>query len=291
MRQGDGIRRTMGAHVSGFRQGRHPGPGEGDSESERKSLPCKHTRRHLPTWEQTQTQTEAVSSRRHAVRPPSRPRHRSWGSKTERRICLCPPRWQVLGLGVAQVAGGRSSSPRLETQGRGTFRPDRIPAAADQHLPRPAGAWKQTSRPPLPRPRFPGAWLARWVAELGAQAGRLAGWHLVSQPGTAYPPLPITSGLWHGPPMHGVVAPWAVLQVWRESDDALPSPGPSPRRTRAHQGHRAPRTAHNMHACVQHQQHWPARPLARVSVSPLCLALPAPLCLASPVIIHRAGAS
>ena len=33
-------------------------------------------------------------------------------------------------------------------QGRGSFRPDLIPAAADQHLPRPAGAWKQTSRPP-----------------------------------------------------------------------------------------------------------------------------------------------
>ena len=31
----------MGAHVSGFRHGRHPGPGEGDSESERKSMPCK----------------------------------------------------------------------------------------------------------------------------------------------------------------------------------------------------------------------------------------------------------
>lgn len=102
MRQGDGVRRTMGAHVSGFRHGRHPGPGEG-AERERENLTAlqAHTQApaHLPTWGRRRRRPCP------AVDTPCDLHRRSWGSETERRICLClclclcPPRWQVLGLG------------------------------------------------------------------------------------------------------------------------------------------------------------------------------------------------
>lgn len=80
------------------------------------------------------------------------------------------------------------------------------------------------------------------------------------------------------PSMHGVVAPWAVLQVWRESDDVLPS------RVQLLAAQMAQRTAHDMHACDTSKHRAAlARPLARLSVSPpqSCLALPASLCLGS----------
>lgn len=78
------------------------------------------------------------------------------------------------------------------------------------------------------------------------------------------------------PSMHGILVPWAVLQVWRESDDVLPS--------RVHScSTMAQGTAHNMHACNASSAsskwlaclqlpHSLSRPLSRLYVSPLYLA-------------------
>lgn len=154
-------------------------------------------------------------------------------------------------------------------QGRGTFRRDLIPAAADQHLPRPTGAWKQTSRPP--------SFLPAQAEPMSIAHGRLAGgqaqqprssqltWHstdartagqykvpeawLTHQAGGRLAPrfpakgtgaqghtcevrrtgtMYLSASANHPevlawPSMHGILASWAVLQVWRESDDVLPS--------------------------------------------------------------------
>lgn len=202
-------------------------------------------------------------------------------------------------------------------QGRGTFRRDLIPAAADQHLPRPTGAWKQTSRPPslLPaqaepmsiahgrlaggqaqQPRssqltwhstdartagqykVPEAWLTHQaggrLAPRFPAKGTGAQGHTceVRRTGTMY----LSASANHPevlawPSMHGILASWAVLQVWRESDDVLPSRvqllaaqmAPAQRTTCMHA---TPATPPPPPALARSL----ARPLARLSVSPLC---------------------
>lgn len=114
----------------------------------------------------------------------------------------------------------------------------------------------------------PGCWLAGlacWLGLLtcllaGGRSGRLAG----LQAGTSFPSqghqghlrgtpyryrVPASAnhlGVLAWPSMHGIVAPWAVLQVWRESDDVLPPPESN---FSQHKWHSAQRTAHDMHAC------------------------------------------
>lgn len=64
----------------------------------------------------------------------------------------------------------------------------------------------------------------------------------VRHTGTAYispASLPITSGVLAWQRMHGILVSWAVLQVWRESDDVLPLPGPT---WLQHKWHAAQRT-------------------------------------------------
>lgn len=73
--------------------------------------------------------------------------------------------------------------------------------------------------------------------------------------------------------MQGILASWAVLQVWRESDDVLPS------RAQIVAAQMAPGTAHDMHACntsntTTHHQHWLACLLARSPTGPVSPSLP-----------------
>lgn len=110
---------------------------------------------------------------------------------------------------------------------------------ADQHLPRPPGAWKQTSWLPGPPPSF--AWQAEpHVSRVWPAGGRAlstqgpgsanmlgVGWQHARQVPTQVPCTNHHLVVLAWGSMYGVLAYLAVLQVWRESDDVVPSPSPS----------------------------------------------------------------
>lgn len=149
----------MGAHVSGFRDGRRPGLSDGRGEGTDRLTDMTLS---LPLAYLGETEVVCSPSTRRATS------HADLGirnSMTNLAVALPAPMagarfgvaagWQQGGSRVGgeeeeeEAADCRCrSSPSPGPQDRGTFRLDPIPAAADQHLPRPTGAWKQTSRPP-----------------------------------------------------------------------------------------------------------------------------------------------
>lgn len=182
----------MDTHVYGFRDGRRPGPGGGGelATSTQHTSSLSHPLLSLPlSYTDTLLHALAYLGRRRrscpAV-PVRRATSQCWfalaciavelgirNNMTNLRL-PAPVAGASVGFGVegwvAEKAADCRCRPSLPgwAQGRGTFRPDLIPAAADQHLPRPTGAWKQTSRPP--------SLLPAQAHKLSPCPSRVAGW-------------------------------------------------------------------------------------------------------------------